>query len=164
MISRLLVFLLIFPVAGISGALADQRLDILKSISAAGAPGLTLKMLDQAQPGVDEDLYEWILWEQERYKILSRWEQWDQLLIKLENLPVDIPDQFRNQTIIYKSRAYIQLGQTATARKILREQVWKTAADFVSEYQTWRRLIIESYLHDNRRNSQINDPYRSISK
>jgi hypothetical protein len=150
MISRLLVFLLIFPVAGISGALADQRLDILKSISAAGAPGLTLKMLDQAQPGVDEDLYEWILWEQERYKILSRWEQWDQLLIKLENLPVDIPDQFRNQTIIYKSRAYIQLGQTATARKILREQVWKTAADFVSEYQTWRRLIIESYLHDDR--------------
>lgn len=150
MINRYLVVFLILSVVGFSTAIADQRLDILKRISAAGAPGLTLKMLDQAQPGVDEDLYEWILWEQERYKILSRWKQWDQLLVKLENLPVDIPDQFRHQTIIYKVRAYIQLEQTATARKILREQVWKTAADFVSEYQTWRRLIIESYLHDDR--------------
>jgi len=37
-------------------ASADERLDLLKSISAAGAPGLTLKMLDQAQPRVDDDL------------------------------------------------------------------------------------------------------------
>ncbi len=54
---------------------ANQQLDSLKHISAAGAPFLTLKMLDQAQPGIDEDLYEWILWEQERYQILSLWKQ-----------------------------------------------------------------------------------------
>ena len=35
---------------------ADERLDLLKNISAAGAPFLTLKMLDQAQPKVDEDI------------------------------------------------------------------------------------------------------------
>jgi hypothetical protein len=63
-------------------ASADERLDLLKKISAAGAPGLTLKMLDQAQPGVDDDLYEWILWEQERLAILAQWKQWDQLLIR----------------------------------------------------------------------------------
>ena len=150
MISRYIVVFLTLWLVGISTAIADERLDILKRISAAGAPALTLKMLDQAQPSVDEDLYEWILWEQERYKILSRWKQWDQLLIKLENLPVDIPEQFRNQTITYKARAYIQLGQSATARKILRDQLWKSAVDLVSEYQTWRQLIIESYLHDDR--------------
>ena len=38
---------------------ADERLDTLKNISAAGAPLLTLKMLDQAQPGIDHDLYAW---------------------------------------------------------------------------------------------------------
>ncbi len=36
--------------------IADERLDLLKHISAAGAPALTLKMLDQAQPGMDQDL------------------------------------------------------------------------------------------------------------
>ena len=50
---------------------ANQQLDSLKFISAAGAPFLTLKMLEQAQPEVDQDLYEWILWEQERLAILA---------------------------------------------------------------------------------------------
>jgi len=131
-------------------ALADERLDVLKRISVAGAPLLTLKMLDQAQPRMDEDLYEWILWEQERYKILSKWQQWDELLVKIEGLPIDIPEQFKHQTITYKAEAYMQLGQTATARKILRKQLWQTAADAVAEYQTWRRLVIVSYLEDGR--------------
>ena len=129
---------------------ADERLDVLKRISAAGAPVLTLKMLDQAQPGLDEDLYEWILWEQERYKILSKWQQWDELLVKIESLPLDIPEQFKHQAITYKAEAYMQLGQTATARKILRAQLWQTSADAVDEYQTWRRLVIVSYLEDGR--------------
>ena len=34
---------------------ADEKLDMLKNISAAGAPVLTLKMIDQAQPKVDID-------------------------------------------------------------------------------------------------------------
>ncbi len=59
---------------------ADEKLDMLKKISAAGAPALTLSMIDQAQPKLDEDLFEWILWEQERYTILSQWQQWDDLL------------------------------------------------------------------------------------
>lgn len=134
----------------LNAAIADQRLDVLKRISAAGAPALTLKLLDQAQPSVDSDLYEWILWEQERYKILSRWKQWDRLLVKLEGLPVDIPDQFKHQVITYKATAYMELGQTSTARNILRQQLWQDAADLVDEYQNWRRLVIISYLKDGR--------------
>ena len=137
-------------ICNLSPTFADERLDVLKRISAAGAPVLTLKMLDQAQPNVDADLYEWILWEQERYKILSRWQQWDQLLVRIEALPVDIPDQFKHQAFTYKAKAYMALGQTPTARKILREQIWRSAVDSVSEYQTWRRLIIVSYLKDGR--------------
>jgi len=60
--------------AGMPGQIAaNERLNLLKNVSAAGAPTLTLKMLDQAQPKVDVDLYEWILWEQERFSILI-WE------------------------------------------------------------------------------------------
>ncbi len=145
---RYLIYYIVFALS--SAAYADQRLDVLKQISAAGAPALTLKMLDQAQPNVDEDLYEWILWEQERYRILSRWRQWDRLLVRLEALPVDIPDQFKHQAITYKVKAYMELDQTSTARGILREQLWQDAADLIDEYQTWRRLVIVSYLRDER--------------
>jgi hypothetical protein len=131
-------------------ATANSQLDSLKNISAAGAPFLTLKMIDQAQPGVDEDLYEWILWEQERYQILAQWKQWNDLLIRIEGLPKDLPEPFRQQAATYQIRAYIALDQTATARKLLRRQLWRPDAAVSNEYQTWRRLIIETYLNEQR--------------
>jgi hypothetical protein len=129
---------------------ADERLDLLKNISAAGAPGLTLKMLDQAQPKVDQDLYEWILWEQERFSILSQWQQWDELLIRIESLPIDIPQQFKSQAATYKVRAYLEQGQTVVAREVLREQLWQHGAGENQDYETWRQLIIVSYLKEQR--------------
>jgi hypothetical protein len=128
----------------------DERLDLLKNISAAGAPNLTLKMLDEAQPQVDQDIYEWILWEQERLRILAEWQQWDQLLVRIEGLPVDIPAQFRQQAATYEARAYLELGQNAAAREVLREQLWQLKAADAGDYETWRRQVIESYLGDNR--------------
>ena len=130
--------------------LANERLDLLKNISAAGAPLLTLEMLDQAQPGIDQNLYEWILWEQERLDILARWQQWDQLLIRIESLPADIPEQFKQQVATFKARAFLELDQTASARRVLREQLWLDPARDSGNDETWRRLIIESYIDDDR--------------
>jgi len=129
---------------------ADERLDLLKNISSAGAPLLTLKMLDQAQPGIDQALYEWILWEQERLAILAEWKQWDQLLIRIEGLPADIPDQFSQQATTYKARAFLELGQTSSAREVLRERLWLGLSQDSANDETWRRLIIESYIDDGR--------------
>ena len=129
---------------------ANERLDLLKRISASGAPLLTLEMLDQAQPGFDQDLYEWILWEQERLSILAEWQQWDQLLVRAENMPQDIPAQFRQQVATFRARAFLELGQRSSARRVLREQLWQDRAGESAEYQTWRRMIIESYVDDTR--------------
>jgi tetratricopeptide (TPR) repeat protein len=145
-----ILVLLLAGLAAQNPVLADERLDLLKRISAAGAPLLTLKMLEQAQPGIDQDLYEWILWEQERLAILARWKQWDQLLVRVEALPLDIPAQFRQQAASYKARAFLELGQTGSARRVLREQIWQNLARDSAEYENWRRLIIESYIDDAR--------------
>jgi hypothetical protein len=143
-----LVLALLFCCIKISWA--NERLELLKSISASGAPALTLKMLDQAQPKVDVDLYEWILWEQERYAILSKWQQWDELIVRIERLPDDLPIQFQNQATTHRINAYLELDQTATARKILRQQLWQSASYSNVDEQTWRRQIIISYIKDNR--------------
>jgi hypothetical protein len=129
---------------------ANERLELLKIISSSGAPALTLKMLDQTQPKVDVDLYEWILWEQERYAILSKWQQWDKLIVRIERLPDDLPIQFKHQATTYRIKAYLELNQTSTARKILRQQLWQSVTDFSDDVQTWRRQIITSYIKDNR--------------
>jgi len=137
-------------VAACAAATADERLDLLKNISAAGAPNLTLKMLDEAQPKVDEDLYEWILWEQERLAILTQWQQWDELLVRIEGLPADVPKQFKRQAVTYQARAFIQLGQGSTARQVLRQHLWEPGASESAEYESWRRQVVESYLGDGR--------------
>ena len=128
--------------------MANERLDLLKNISAAGAPALTLKMLDQAQPKLDVDLYEWIIWEQERLAILSQWQQWNELLVRVEGMPDDLPEQFEHQVLSFKARANLELGQTLTARQILRGLVWQAGAANYPDYEYWRRLIIISYLRD----------------
>ncbi|MCP4817444.1 MAG: hypothetical protein GY888_33430, partial [Planctomycetaceae bacterium] len=97
-----------------------------------------------------EDLYEWILWEQERLAILTQWKQWDELLVRIERLPTDIPNQFKQQVTTYQARAFLETGQTITTRKILRQQLWLTGAGESSEYETWRRQVIESYIKEGR--------------
>ena len=149
-LNRSVLFLSIICCLYSARLIADQQLDSLKHISAAGAPFLTLKMLDQAQPGVDQDLYEWILWEQERLHILNEWKQWDDLLIRVESLPADIPEQFQQQASTYQIKAYIALGQNNTARKLLREKLWQDEAGSSNEYKTWRQLVIETYLNEQR--------------
>lgn len=129
---------------------ADDKLEQLKNISNAGAPFLTLKMLDQAQPSLDADLYNWILWEQERYAILEQWQQWNELLIRIESLPNDLPEQFKHQLVSKQAKAYLALGQTNTARKILRPYLWSPEAVISNEYMTWRKMIVDSYIKDKR--------------
>ncbi len=148
-IQTLLLSYVVFASPGLS---ADQQLNSLKNISAAGAPFLTLKMLDQAQPSIDRDLYAWILWEQERLKILSEWEQWNELLVRVEGLPSDIPLQFQQQASTYQIKAYIALGQNLTARRLLRQQLWQDEAGESAEYKSWRQLVIETYLNEERTN------------
>ncbi len=149
-IKQRLCGLFIFGCFLVGSGSADQQLDVLKNISASGAPFLTLNMLDQAKPGVDQDLYQWILWEQERLKILSEWKQWNDLLVRVEGLPKDLPDQFRQQASSYRIKAYIELGQNRTARKLLREQLWQTEAGASGEYHQWRQQVIRTYLNDGR--------------
>lgn len=130
--------------------IADERLYRLKHIAAAGASELALEMLDHAQPDFSTDLYTWIIWEQERYAILARGEEWARLLLRLEDLPLTIPEQFKYQVVTYQAKAHIELGQTSRARKILRSQLWQNDVSTISEYRTWRQLVIQSYLQDNR--------------
>lgn len=147
---KVLILLFVIGQGLATATLANERLNLLKSISAAGAPALTLKMLDQTQPKVDADLYEWILWEQERFVILSEWKQWDDLLLRIENLPADIPEQFKHQAATYKVLAYLELGQADSARQILRGLLWQVAAGNSSEYETWRQQLIVTYIQQDR--------------
>lgn len=143
------IFMLLFLSMASGHAVADtKQLEQLKYISNAGAPFLTLAMLDQAQPSLDDDLYSWILWEQERFKILTQWQQWDDLLIRIESLPDDLPEQFKYQVLTQQAKAYLQLQQTDTVRKILRPYLWTTMVGKSKEYNRWRKIIVDSYISD----------------
>lgn len=141
----------LLPVLFVTAAEADQRLQLLKQLSTSGAPQLGIRMLDQAQPDMDQDLYQWILWEQERFAMLARWQEWDELLLRIENLPQEIPAQFRDQAISYKVQALLESGQVESARRILVETLWQESAAASAEFENWRRQVIRSYLKQSKR-------------
>lgn len=145
-----LLLVLTFSTQILAQSNEDKKLQQLKNISNAGAPFLTLKMLDQSQPKFDADLYNWILWEQERYAILEKWEQWNDLLIRIEGLPTDLPDPFKHQLLTKQVNAYLKLGQSRTARNLLISKLWDPNAFDSKEYQNWRKLLVDSYIKEGR--------------
>ncbi len=146
---KLLLFILFFFIAQVHANLGN-KLEQLKRISNAGAPFLTLEMLSESQPDFDADLYNWIAWEQERYKILEQWQQWDRLLIRIETIPEDIPEAFKHQIATKQAQAYLKLKQTDAARQIIRPLLWDERAVHSLEYERWRKIIVESYIQDER--------------
>jgi len=128
------------------GLQASQQLDSLKAISASGAPMLALKMLDQAQPDVQKQPYEWILWEQERYRVLEKWGLWQDLLLRLEQLPEGLPEPFLIQSETLQARAYLKQKEPQRARAVLRKLLWNSSFHSLPEYPLWRRLVLQSYL------------------
>ena len=141
----------LLSIAMLAPASADQRFQLLQQLSAAGAPQLGIRMLDQAQPDMDQDLYQWILWEQERFAMLARWQEWDALLLRIENLPQEIPEQFRQQAVSYKAQALLESGQIEAARRLLVGTLWQEGASDSAEIETWRRQVIRSYLKQGNR-------------
>lgn len=149
LVMRTLVKFLLLAAVLFSPAQASQQLDTLKAISAAGAPLLALKMLDQAQPDQLQQPYEWILWEQERFRVLEQWQLWRELLIRLEQLPSTLPEPFLRQAATLKARAYLKLQDAAGARRVLRQLLWQPQAGSEPDYRLWRRLVLQSYLIDH---------------
>ncbi len=141
--------LLAIPVQAESTALSDDLLNEISSLSQQGAETLSLLLLDEAQPDLDQDAQVWARWHQKKIELFRQKGRWSEIIREYENLPANVPDDHLDWVLVELVRAYLATGAGEQARDLLLSLIWDTAPD-ASRLVEWRRLVALSYLVDGR--------------
>ncbi|MDD3518616.1 MAG: hypothetical protein PHQ14_09720, partial [Chromatiales bacterium] len=132
-------------------ALADTVADEARQMALMGAPDLALGLLDRQPPDSAADPERWVRRERARIEILQADGRWERVVQRAESLPDGLPLAFTAWVRDEQLSAYQQLAQGAKMRQLLRAMLWTApeAAD-PETFRRWRRLVIESYLVEDR--------------
>lgn len=123
----------------------------LLDMARAGAPGLSLAMMDRLQPDPERQRHAWLSWERARLDILFGARRWDDLVDRVTAYPPDLPPQFLAWARTRQAEAYLRLSDAPASREILRSLLWQLVPRPEPEaFRYWRRLVIESYVVDGR--------------
>lgn len=130
---------------------AIRSLPGLREVAAAGAPGLALSLMDEAQPSARDAPAAWAEWERARIGILADARAWRRAIDRLRSTPAGAPEPFRRWALERRAAFLLELDAADEARRLLRELLWDAGpgADEV-ELRRWRRLVVQSYLVDGR--------------
>ncbi|MDT8388797.1 MAG: hypothetical protein RQ736_14945 [Thiogranum sp.] len=136
---------------GSAQGLDVAALEQVAQLARLGAPQLALKRIDAAQPDVQSSPSEWLAWEQERLHILYSQNMYAELVRRVDARPTAIDERFERTAVQLKADAQLELGQSAAARATVRSLLWSTDEEpESSEVQRWRRLIVRSYVTEDR--------------
>jgi len=149
--SRLSRFLLLNCLLAmlVTNAVADQKNEraSVNLLIKAGALELAIQTIDRHQGKPVDD--QWRSWERLRYKLYFRRRQYDALQQRYLSYPADLPEDFRVWASGQLARALLDQGKGEEARAYLRKLIW-SVSDKPKATAGWRRLVIESYLADDR--------------
>lgn len=144
------VGLLLASVLGQGVHAADEpgyRLGALREMAAAGAPGLALVRLDEAQPDAAEVPEIWARWERSRIEILADAGARRDAIDRLADPPAAAPEPFRRWALARRSALHLDLGEAEQSRALARELIWNAGAGATAdELRAWRHLVVRSYL------------------
>ncbi len=139
--------------AGLAGNLAhaDGGDDDITTLIRHGAPQLAQTLIDRYQTETDGDAAGWARWEKQRIALHLALEEWEDVVKRAEALPPDTADDVRKWAQTRAAEAELALGNPAAARERLARLIWAPEESLsAAQLAEWRRLIIESYLAEQR--------------
>lgn len=139
--------------AGVAGNLAhaDGGDDDITTLIRHGAPQLAQTLIDRYQAETDGDAAGWAHWEKQRIALHLALEEWEDVVKRAEALPPDTADDVRKWAQTRAAEAELALGHPAAARERLARLIWAPEESLgAAQLAEWRRLIIESYLAEQR--------------
>lgn len=139
--------------------LAASSADEIIALSAAGAPTLALKLLQQSELKRDVDPAAWMQWQQQKIAIYQQQQKWDQVIRELEGvLTEDLSAEFMLWAWTQMAQSYLATDRGDEARVLLTQKIWLSSDLPVQTLQTWRRMLVESYLSEDK----VADAYTAI--
>jgi hypothetical protein len=130
-------------------AAGPDRLERAETLIQRGAYDAALKLLEQAMPS-SSDLEAWTAWERKRVRLLRAQESLDALVQGRRRWPANLPLDFQRWWLGQAAQTALAAGRPEAARAMLRELLWQGDEASLDEYSHWRRLVIKSYLLENR--------------
>lgn len=113
----------------------------------SGAYDLALRRINDIQADI-EDTQEWLEWENLRFDLYRRREDWDRMADRLLDLPGDVPEIQRQALMTRAAELLLESGRGDSVREILRALIWRGSGDS-RQLNHWRRLVVRSYLADD---------------
>jgi len=154
---RLRRFLQIAPVAGAAillllsfrsaAAEPEQVLDRARALHKGGAPHLALDVLQRSAPSTG-DIDRWLSYERLRLSVLRTLKDWPGIVRRAEEMPGNVPDDFRRHLLFQAADAELNARRPAPARRWLRQLIWQEPLER-AELARAQRLVIRSYLIDD---------------
>lgn len=135
----------------ITPAQADRVVDEAMAMARVGAAELALNLLARETPDPRAEPVRWMEREQARIEILGMNGRWEQVVERTARVPVEMPVDFVIWTRTRQAHALVSLGRGEEARDVLRPLIWfgsHNASE--SWFRSWRRLVAESYILDDR--------------
>ncbi len=127
----------------------------VRALARAGAPGLALRLALRAAPAPEPDPGAWAVWEVLRLELLAAAGRWEALLERTARLPAAAGPELRRHALTLRARALLARGRPAEARALLRRLIWSGEAPPAAALARWRRLVVECYAAEGRREAAV---------
>ena len=121
---------------------------VVESLLVGGARQLALQYIDRNQ-NAESDADTWQHWERLRIRLYRERRDWSAISDRAKTIPRQMPMPFRQWLLTEAAEAELNAGNAGDARRYLRALIWRSGGKGV-QLAHWRRLVIRSYLLDDR--------------
>ena len=120
------------------------------SILSFSTPELSVRLIDQYQPAFETNSVQWMNWEKKRLQLLSDISDWSAVVSRIDEYQKKLSDTDRAWFSLLKAKAQLKISQSDKVRQDVRQLLWSGIKLSTEQIALARRLIIRSYLVENK--------------
>jgi len=113
-------------------------------------PELSVRLIDQYQPAFETNSEQWMSWEKKRLQLLSDVSDWPIIVTRIDQYLNKLSDVDRPWFSLLKAKAQLKISQSDQVRQDVRQLLWSGLRLSTEQIALARRLIIRSYLVENK--------------
>ena len=113
-------------------------------------PELSVRLIDQYQPAFETNSEQWMSWEKKRLQLLSEVSDWLFIVTRIDQYLNKLSDAERPWFSLLKAKAQLKISQSDKVRQDVRQLLWSGIKLSTEQIALARRLIIRSYLVENK--------------
>lgn len=127
------------------------KVDPFKKLKFA-TPELSLRLIDEYQAAEETEPEAWFIWEQKRLQLMADLNYWQRVVDRISAYSDAIFLKHEVWFSLLKARALLKVSKPLNVRDNLRKLLWSDFELMPEQVATIRRLIIRSYLAENKAN------------